>query len=79
MPHGFPRGDFARTPERGHCFPVVRQWLGRTSEMLAPCFCRVNAFPLPPADGQALLLGNGAHDFDQDVVYHLKYLLLPLR
>ena len=39
----------------------------------------IDALALPLMDGQALLLGNRAEDFDQNVVDHLKYPFLPRR
>ena len=45
--------------------------------MLSLCFGCINALTLPLTDGDALLFGNRAKDFYEDVVYHVEYPLLP--
>ena len=66
-------------PERKDFLPVVRQGSGRPPEVFAFGFRGVNALTLPLMDGQALLFGDRAEDFNQNVVDHLEYPFLSRR
>ena len=66
-------------PERKDFFPVIRQGSGRPPEVFSFGFRGVNALTLPLMDGQALLFGDRAEDFNQNVVDHLEYPFLPRR
>ena len=78
LAHCLARGDLSAPPEREDGLPVFRQRRGRPAKVLAAGFRRVDALALALADGQALLLGDRAQHFDQDIVHHVKYPFLPL-
>ena len=78
-PHGLPCGDFAGLPECKDFLPVIRQGSGRPSEVFAFGLRGVNTLALPLMDGQALLFGDRAEDFNQNVVDHLEYPFLSRR
>ena len=78
-PHGLSCGDFAGLPERKDFLPVIRQGSGRPPEVFAFGLRGVDALTLPLMNGQALLLGDRAEDFDQNVVDHLEYPFPPRR
>lgn len=78
-PHGLLCGNLAGLPERKDFLPVIRQGSGRPSEVFSFGFRGVNALTLPLMDGQALLFGDRAEDFNQNVVDHFEYPFLSRR
>ena len=58
-------------PECKDFLPVIRQGSGRPPEVFAFGFRDVDAFALPLMNSQALLLGDRAEDFNQNVVVAL--------
>jgi len=78
-PHSFLCGDLPRAPERNHFVPVVGEDGGRSAKVFPFGFRGGDAFALTLANGQALLLGDRAEDFNQNVVDHLEYPFLSRR
>lgn len=78
-PHSFLCGDLPRAPERNHFVPVVGKDGGRSAKVFPFGFRGGDAFALTLANGQALLFGDRAEDFNQNVVDHLEYPFLPRR